>query len=114
MVRYVLRGIDEAAKYDRMKSILQEGLDLADGTLQLAVRGMVDSLGATRELQQTAAHRLRAVFDVRAWTEIQCHRVIVLGLVENRAAAYVIHLVLVGPVGSRTTAQGRRGGSRTG
>ena len=97
-----------------MKSILQERLDLADGTFQLAVRGMVDSLRAARELQQSAAHRLRAVFDVRAWTEVQCHRVIVIGLVENRAAAYIIHLVLVGPVGSRTAAQSRRGGGRTG
>ena len=98
MVRYVLRGIDEAAKHDRM-----EGLDLADGTLQLAVRGMVDTLGAARELQQTTAHRLRPVFDVRAWAEVQCHRIIVIGLVEHRAAAYVIHLVLFGLVGSRTT-----------
>ena len=50
VARDVLRRIDEPAKDDGMKPILQERLDLTNVTLPLALRGIVDGESETLEL----------------------------------------------------------------
>jgi hypothetical protein len=56
----VVGRVDEATEDHGLKPVLEQGLDLAHGALQLVVVLGGDGLGAPRELQQLAPRRLAA------------------------------------------------------
>ena len=106
VTRDVVGGVDEAAEDDRVETVLQERPDLAHGALQLAILRGGDGPGAAGELQQPAARRRTAAFRVRPGAEVE-GGVVVVALVEDGAAARLVHVALApGLVGGGPAAQG--------
>ena len=106
----VLRRVDEPAEDDRVKAVLQERLDLADRSLELAVGGGFDGLGAAGEPQQPAAGALGVLLRLRAGAEVQGRGIVVVGLVQDRSAPDFVHVFCFRFVRSGAAAQGCRGG----
>ena len=88
----VIRRVDEPAEDDRVETVLQEGLDLANGSLELSIRARFDGLGAAGEPQQPAAGALGVLLRLRAGAEVQGRGIVVVGLVQDSPAPDFVHV----------------------
>ena len=96
------------------KPSLSSALISRDGALELVVGVGGERFGAPGELQQLAARAVGAALGVRAGAEVERDRVVGVVLVEDRAAADLVHLLVVGLVHGGAAAQRGGGRGRTG